>query len=33
MIHVWHLFAGITPESDEALAAVAAFVRGRLRLS
>jgi acetyl esterase/lipase len=32
MIHVWHLFAGITPESDQALRTVAAWVRGRLDL-
>jgi acetyl esterase/lipase len=32
MIHVWHLFAGITPESDEALGLVAAWIRRRLAL-
>ena len=32
MIHVWHLFTGIVPESDEALDLVAAWVRPRLGL-
>ncbi len=30
MIHVWHIFTGVTPESDEAVAKVAAFVRQAL---
>jgi acetyl esterase/lipase len=30
MIHVWHLFAGNVPESDDALAAFAAWIRARL---
>jgi epsilon-lactone hydrolase len=31
MIHVWHFFAGMVPEADEALARVAAFIRARAR--
>jgi acetyl esterase/lipase len=27
MVHVWHIFAGAAPESDEAVAKVGAFVR------
>jgi acetyl esterase/lipase len=30
MIHVWHAFAGIVPEGQEALERLAAWVRGRL---
>jgi acetyl esterase/lipase len=30
MIHVWHLFAGIVPESDHALGVVAEWIRARL---
>ena len=33
MIHVWHLFTGIVPESDEALERVAAWARPRLGLA
>ena len=32
-IHVWHLFAGFAPESDEAVARLAAWVRERLGLA
>ncbi len=31
--HVWHLFAPMLPEANEALARVGAFVRSRLRLA
>lgn len=27
--HVWHLYAGLIPEADAALAAIAAFIRRR----
>ena len=30
MIHVWHAFAPLLPESDEAIARVGTWVRGRL---
>jgi acetyl esterase/lipase len=31
MIHVWHVLAGLVPESDEALAKLADWIRTRLR--
>jgi acetyl esterase/lipase len=30
MIHVWHVFATLCPESDQAVADGAAFLRARL---
>lgn len=32
MVHVWHFFAGRVPEADQAIAAVAAWLRPRLGL-
>jgi acetyl esterase/lipase len=31
MIHVWHLFAAMLPEGDEAIARIGAYVRERMR--
>ena len=31
MIHVWHLFAGMVPESDASLASLGAWIKQRLR--
>jgi acetyl esterase/lipase len=30
MIHVWHLFAGMVPESDAALARLAEWIKQQL---
>jgi acetyl esterase/lipase len=30
MVHVWHMFAGMVPESDRALAVVADWITARL---
>jgi len=30
MIHVWHLFAGMVPESDEALASLGRWIAARV---
>jgi hypothetical protein len=30
MIHVWHVFTGLVPESDEAIAQVAGFLEGHV---
>ncbi|MDP1818662.1 MAG: alpha/beta hydrolase [Acidimicrobiales bacterium] len=32
MVHVWHFFAGRVPEADEGIAAIARWLRPRLRL-
>jgi hypothetical protein len=31
MIHVWHLFTGLAPEADAALARLADWIKQRLR--
>jgi len=30
MVHVWHLLVGAIPEADEAVAAIAAWIRRRV---
>jgi acetyl esterase/lipase len=31
MIHVWHAFAGLVPEADDALARLSEWIKKRLR--